>query len=136
LLLQAILRHPAVAVFGTSAEPFVIEGAIAAFVFVVLLVLLGSIYRNSRPLLQGLAWTALDSLFATRRSEQAPEAAETIQPVLTPTVAPPPESNATVVAPSSSATIVAPASGATVTRVAAKEESNDETLPDPARIRG
>jgi hypothetical protein len=124
LLLQAILRHPAVAVFGTSAEPFVIEAAIAAFAFLVLLVLLGSIYRAARPLVEGLAWTALDSLFATTRSEQATEAADTMRPVVTSTMA------------------ATPGSGATITRVTATEnaitagDAADETLPRSARVQG
>jgi len=116
LLLQAILRHPVVAVFGTSAEPFVIEAAIAAFAFVVLLALLGSIYREARPVVEGLAWTALDSLFATTRSEQASEAAATIPPVVTSTMAAP------------------PGSGATITRVVTSGEAVDETLPASARV--
>jgi hypothetical protein len=114
LLVQAILRHPVVAVFGTTAEPFVIEAAIAAFAFLVLLVLLGSIYRDARPLVEGMAWTALDSLFATTRSEQTTRAADTLGPVVT----------STMVAP--------PGSGATITRVAGQEPV-DETLPRSAR---
>jgi hypothetical protein len=90
LLLQAILRHPVVAVFGASAEPFVIEAAIAIFALLLLLVLLASIYRAARPLLEGLAWAGLDSLFATSSSEEAIKAADTIGPaVTTPTVVAP-----------------------------------------------
>lgn len=118
LLLQAILRHPAVAVFGASAEPFVIEAAIAVFALIVLLVLLGSIYREGRPLIEGLAWSALDSLFATSGSEHVSRGAANIGPVVT-------------------STMVAPAgSGATITRVAAQEAATDETLARSAHVEG
>ncbi|MBV9357241.1 MAG: hypothetical protein JO023_17155 [Chloroflexi bacterium] len=118
LFLQAILRHPVVAVFGVTAEPFVIEAAIAVFALLVLLVLLGAMYRAARPILEGLAWSALDSLFATSRSEQAAEAAHSIGPVVT-------------------STLVAPEpAGATVTRVAPAEEAVDKTLPRSAGVHG
>jgi hypothetical protein len=118
LLLQAIVRHPVVAVFGTSAEPFVIESAIAVFAFLLLLVLLGWIYRAARPVIEGLAWSALDSLFATTRSEQAVQAADAIGPVVTSTMAAP------------------PGSGVTVTRTPASQQAIDETIARSARVQG
>jgi hypothetical protein len=117
LVLQSILRHPMVAVFGTSAEPLLIESAIAIFALLVLLVLLGSLYRAARPLLEGLAWAGLDSLFATSRSEEAAEVADTLGPIVTPTLARP--AGAT----------------ATVTHVVRTPKSVAETLTDPAQVK-
>lgn len=69
VLLQAILRRPLVAVIGVDAEPFVVEGCLAAVALLALLVLLGQIHRAGRPLIQGLASSTLDALLATTGSE-------------------------------------------------------------------
>ena len=69
VLLQAILRRPLVAVIGVDAEPFVVEGCLAAVALLALLVLLGQIHRAGRPLIEGLASSTLDALLATTGSE-------------------------------------------------------------------
>ncbi len=85
VLVQAILRHPLVAVLGTDAEPFLVEALLGIFALLVLLVLLGWIYRAARPLLEGLAWVALDATFATSVSEEATRAAAAMTQPATPT---------------------------------------------------
>jgi hypothetical protein len=75
VLVQAILRHPLVAVLGTDAEPFLVEALLGILALLVLLVLLSWIYRAARPLLEGVAWVALDATFATSESEEATRAA-------------------------------------------------------------
>jgi len=85
VLVQAILRHPLVAVLGTDAEPFLVEALVGIFALLVLLMLLGWIYRAARPLLEGLAWVALDATFATSVSEEATRAAVAMTQPVTPT---------------------------------------------------
>jgi len=86
VLLQAIIRHPLVAVLGAGAEPFLVEALFGIFALVVLLVLLTWTYRAARPLIENVAWVALDATFATSVSEEAARAAATLAPVVTPTV--------------------------------------------------
>ena len=57
----------------------------AGLVLLVLLMLLGWIYRAARPLLEGLAWVALDATFATSVSEEATRAAVAMTQPVTPT---------------------------------------------------
>ncbi len=71
VVIQAILRRPLVAVFGASAEPFVVEAAIGALALLALLALLSWIYAAGKPILEGAAWVALDSAFATSSVEEA-----------------------------------------------------------------
>ena len=85
VLVQAILRHPLVAVLGTDAKPFLVEALVGIFALLVLLMLLGWIYRAARPLLEGLAWVALDATFATSVSEEATRAAAAMTQPVTPT---------------------------------------------------
>jgi hypothetical protein len=89
VVLQSMLRHPLVAVFGAEADPFLLEAILAILAFMSLLVLLGWIYRTAKPLVENLAWVALDSAFATSSSERAAEADGTLEPVVTPTLAAP-----------------------------------------------
>ena len=85
VLVQAIVRHPLVAVLGTDAKPFLVEALVGIFALLVLLMLLGWIYRAARPLLEGLAWVALDATFATSVSEEATRAAAAMTQPVTPT---------------------------------------------------
>jgi hypothetical protein len=72
VLVQAILRHPLVAVLGAGAEPFLIEAVFAVAALLVLMTLLGWLHRTAKPVVEGLAWVALDSALATSGSG-APE---------------------------------------------------------------
>jgi hypothetical protein len=65
VLVQAILRHPLVAVFGPEAEPFIVEAAFAMLALLAVLFLLGWAYAVGKPLLEGMTWVALDTAFAT-----------------------------------------------------------------------
>jgi hypothetical protein len=87
VLLQAIVRHPLVAVLGDNAEPFLVEAVFAIVALMVLLVLLAWTYRAAKPLIEGMAWVALDAAFATSRSEEAAQAADTIGVAARPTLA-------------------------------------------------
>jgi hypothetical protein len=87
VLLQAIVRHPLVAVLGTDAEPFLIEAVFGILALLALLLLLTWIYRAARPLVEGMAWVALDVTFATTSSEEATRTANSMAPVVTSTVA-------------------------------------------------
>jgi hypothetical protein len=69
VVLQATLRGPLVATLGPNIEPFIVEASVAIVAFVALLILFGWAHRVSRPLVEGLAWVALDSLLATSGSE-------------------------------------------------------------------
>lgn len=101
VLLQAILRHPLVAVFGASVDPFLVEASFTIVALLAVLALLVWVYAAGRPLLEGIAWAALDSVLATSGTAQAPESAQT---VAAPTVAAPRRAeNATVVSPQSAA---------------------------------
>jgi hypothetical protein len=111
VLIQAILRHPLVAAFGQSAAPFLVEATFAIFALLVLLVLLGWMYRAARPLVEGAAREALDATFVTAAPER-PEEASSPQPRSRSSAVP--ELAATVVAP-----IVTPASRSETTVLAA-----------------
>jgi hypothetical protein len=69
IVLQATLRRPMVAALGAGVEPFLVEASIAVVAFVALMIVFGWALRVARPLLESLAWTALDSLLATSGSE-------------------------------------------------------------------
>jgi hypothetical protein len=93
VLVQAILRHPVVAAFGQSAAPFLVEATFAIFALLVLLVLLGWIYRAARPLVEGAAREALDATFVTvAAAVVAPPSVTTTSTVFAPIVPPAPAS--------------------------------------------
>jgi hypothetical protein len=71
LVAQAMLRRPLVALLGLDGDPFVVEAVFAAVAALLLLVLLGWLYRVARPIVEALAWFALDSTLATSGSEVA-----------------------------------------------------------------
>jgi hypothetical protein len=97
VLMQAILRHPLVVVFGAEAEPFLVEALVAVVALLILLALLGWIYQAAKPIIEDLAWNALDAAFATSASEEAVRAASTIGPAVSSTrVAPTPTPDATL----------------------------------------
>jgi hypothetical protein len=108
VLLQAIVRRPLVAVLGSGAEPFLVEAVFAVVALLALLVLLAWIYRTAKPLIEGVAWTALDAALATTMSEAA-----------TRTAMAPKEAAATVTALEPAAATVT-ALDTTVTRVAGR----------------
>jgi hypothetical protein len=105
VVLQAILRHPLVAVFGASAEPFIVEATFAVLALLLLLALLVWIYRAARPLVEGIARVALDAAFATSHSEEATDAPSRIQLAVTSTMSSAVDSDATI--PSGAATTAA-----------------------------
>lgn len=96
VLVQAILRHPLVAVFGQSAAPFLVEATFAIFALLVLLVLLGWMYRAARPLVEDAAREALDATFVT--ASEPSDQTTTAQPAK-PSRTPRPELATTVEAP-------------------------------------
>jgi hypothetical protein len=71
VLLQAILRHPLVAVFGASADPFLVEAAIGGLALLAVLGLLSWIYTVARPLLERVARATLDAALVTAPSAEA-----------------------------------------------------------------
>ena len=79
VLFQAIVRRPLVAVFGTEAEPFVVEAAIGAAALLILLAVLAWLYQALKPLLEGVALGALDALFATSNSKPDPGATSSVR---------------------------------------------------------
>jgi hypothetical protein len=76
VVIQAMLRRPVVATFGSAAEPFVIEATWGALALVALVVLMGWMHHAARPLVEGAARSTLDVLLATTGSDAATERAE------------------------------------------------------------
>ena len=118
VLFQAVLRHPLVAVFGAGVDPFLVEASFTILALLALLALLGWVYAVARPLLEGMAWLALDSALATTETVISPEPHPTEAEIAT-VVSPHPSVNdeRTEVAP----TDVAP------TEVARTEIASDAT---------
>ncbi len=78
VLVQAILRRPLVAVFGVGAEAFVVEAVVGIVALLTLLLVLSWAYAIARPLVEGLARTALDTAFVTSApTSRLPELPET-----------------------------------------------------------
>jgi hypothetical protein len=96
VLVQAIVRHPLVAVLGANAEPFLVEAVFAIVAVLALFSLLCWLYRAARPFIEGVAWVALDAAFATSSSEAATRTAATLGPVVSSTVAAQPGEQATL----------------------------------------
>jgi hypothetical protein len=73
VVLQAMVRHPLVAVFGSSVEPFQIEVTVGAAIMVLLIVLLACVHAAVAPLIEGMAQGVLDAAFATSVATEAPQ---------------------------------------------------------------
>src|SRR5579883_2187958 len=71
VLIQAVLRQPVVAVFGTLTDPLTVDAAFAAGTLILLIVLLIWLHRTTRPLVEAATWQALDAIIATSGSERA-----------------------------------------------------------------
>jgi hypothetical protein len=87
---QAIARRPIVAVFGSAADPFVVEATVGALALLTLLALLAGAFVLGRALLEGTMLEALDALFATTQPSDALSPPSTTAPTdPAPTVAAP-----------------------------------------------
>jgi hypothetical protein len=71
VLLQAILRHPLVAIFGANADPFLVEAAVGGLGLLAVLGLLSWMYTVARPLLERMARATLDAALVTAPSAEA-----------------------------------------------------------------
>lgn len=73
VLFQAVSRRPLTAVFGASVDPFLVEASFTIVALLLLLALLAWVYAAARPLLERMAWAALDSALATSGGSERPE---------------------------------------------------------------
>lgn len=71
VLVQAVLRHPLARTLSAHFGASSVEATFAACILGLLLVLLVRLYAVGRPLTQGLAWRALDSVISTSGSQTA-----------------------------------------------------------------
>jgi hypothetical protein len=126
LVIQAILRRPLVRVVGIQLEPYAVEVSVAAAALLVLLVLLARLHQTARPLVEGLVWSALNTVLATTGSDA--NAASPTRPDPT--------------ASSRAFTVVAderPAAGAAQTQAAGAEQTvtaETRAAMDATRVRG
>lgn len=65
VLMQAVLRRPLVAVFGTSADPFVIEASVAIAIMLVVALVLIWLHAAASPVIEDVARHVLDASLAT-----------------------------------------------------------------------
>jgi hypothetical protein len=75
-LVEAILRQPLDAVFGALFSPTSVDAVVAATGVLLVLAILFRLYQVARPLVEGTAWYALDTLVATAGSGTAALAVE------------------------------------------------------------
>lgn len=69
VVLQAVVRRPLVGALGAAAEPLIVEAIFAVIALLVLLAMLALLHQVGRPLVEGLATFALDTILATSGSE-------------------------------------------------------------------
>lgn len=124
VLLQAILRHPLVAVFGVEVDPFVVEAVIGMLALLIVVALLSWMYAVAKPLLEGLATNVLDAALATAPSSESQTLPAAATQTATNDAAP------TVLAPKptaadSQATVVSP-------KRAAPDDEATQLAPEPA----
>jgi hypothetical protein len=105
VLLQAILRHPLVAVFGPEADPFLVEAVIGLLALLLVMALLSWMYAAAKPLLEGLATNVLDAAVATAPASAAPTLVRDTQATVLSPRRPASDDQATQLAPDAAATI-------------------------------
>jgi hypothetical protein len=140
-LIEAILRQPLDAVVGALVAPTSVDAAIAATGVLLVLVVLFRLYHVARPLVEGTAWYALDTLVATSGSETA-ELATTPREEPRPRdqatlagTATRPQADATVAAGSGEATRVAGGVGGDTLRADAGNLEATRLADDPGATR-
>lgn len=70
-IVQAILRRPVVAVLGDAAAPSTVDATFAAGTLILLILILIWLHQSARPLIEAVAWQALDAIVPTTGSGQS-----------------------------------------------------------------
>lgn len=81
-IIQGILRRPVVWVLGVAATPSTIDATFAASTLTLLILILIWLHQSARPLVESVAWQALDAIVPTTGSGQSTSFADDADTVL------------------------------------------------------